>query len=149
MINVRLREAEANAELIELRQRVSGLDIKNQELITNNSLIQAESNHRVEELKDRIMELKREVAVFKKRERLRSGEKAADIEREIEQDPELLQREQRVLEDEANQEEVMGIDISIIESDNDEDIIAEISDEEVLPKDEPPHSPLERKESTV
>eukprot|EP00057_Strongylocentrotus_purpuratus_P035412 XP_799050.3 PREDICTED: EVI5-like protein isoform X2 [Strongylocentrotus purpuratus] len=153
MINMRLREAESNAELIELRQRVSGLDIQNSELITKNSLIQAESYHRVEELKDRIMELKREVAVFKKRERLRSGEKAIDIERTTEDDPELIQREQRVLEDEANEanhEEVMGIDISIIESDNDEDIIAEISDEEVLPKDEnPPHSPLERKESTV
>ncbi|XP_071488147.1 ecotropic viral integration site 5 protein homolog [Diadema antillarum] len=165
MINVRLREAEANAELIELRQRVADLGIKNEELMTKNTLIEAEGTHKFEELKDRIVELKREIAEMRKRERLRSGESRAAIEEEIEKDPELLQRERRVLEDEANQEEVMGIDISVIESDgDDDDAIPEIVDEEVdiamrntrkkktsKESDDAgsPHANLERKESTV
>ncbi|XP_071820168.1 EVI5-like protein isoform X2 [Apostichopus japonicus] len=107
-INLRLRETESKATVLELKQRISGLEIKNQELLTKTTLSDSEVSQNVQEMQNKIHELHREVSHLKGLSSS-SPEDEGDTQREDEED------------NDENQEEPQGIDFSVLDSDDDLD----------------------------
>lgn len=103
-INLRLRETETKATVLELKQRIAGLEIKNQELLTKTTLSDSEASQNVQEMQNKIQELHREVSHLKGTMKEPAGE------------AEMISKE-----DEDNQEEPQGIDLSVLDSDDDLD----------------------------
>ncbi|XP_038046172.1 EVI5-like protein isoform X2 [Patiria miniata] len=126
MYTVRLRETEANACLAELAQKMAELEIQNQELLTKRTLSESETESSMQELRNRITELTSEVMQLRMKLHNKPGSHLSfsDLTDESQYPVSVITNPAACLhdndiddDDESNSGEMRGIDMSVIESD--------------------------------
>ncbi|XP_022107753.1 EVI5-like protein isoform X2 [Acanthaster planci] len=127
MYAVRLRETEANACLAELAQKMAELEIQNQELLTQRTLSESETESSMQELRNRITELTSEVMQLRLKLNAKVGSHLSfsDLTDESQYPVSVITNPAASLHDndldddeDSNSGEMRGIDISVIESDD-------------------------------
>ncbi|XP_033642919.1 EVI5-like protein isoform X2 [Asterias rubens] len=125
LYNIRIRETEANACLAELAQKMAELEIQNQELLTKRTLSESETETTLQELRNRISELNTEVKQLRLKLHSKPGDQMSYSDYDDNQYPvSVITNPAAALDDEdfddndSNQGEMRGIDMSVIESDD-------------------------------